>query len=168
MSEDFVAKLKGLLKYDPETGAFTWLVKRKSRAGYVLPGSVAGSVHKRTGYREIGIEGKLYLAHRLAWLYVHGEWPDNLIDHKDGERDNNKLSNLRQADRSINGQNMRGPRKDGTSGYLGVTWSKQRKKWAAQISVDGKHCHLGLHESPEIASNAYLSAKRNLHVGCTI
>lgn len=80
------------LKYDPLTGVFTWLVTRNR----ITQGDVAGSVSKE-GYRVIRIDGEHHKAHRLAWFYVHGSWPSGIIDHKDGNKDNNKIKNLRDT-----------------------------------------------------------------------
>jgi hypothetical protein len=101
-------------------------------------------------------------AHRLAWFYVHGEFPKCELDHINGVRDDNRISNLRECSRAENMQNA-GMFKTNTSGYTGVTWHKQRRKWAAQIWVNNKRMYLGLRESKEDAYALYLEAKAKYH-----
>lgn len=93
--------LKSILHYSPETGLFTWLVKLSNR---VKIGMLAGTV-RNNGYFKININGQLYYSHRLAWLYVTGEWPKDRIDHKDNNGLNNKWINLREATASQNNKN---------------------------------------------------------------
>ena len=152
-----------LLAYDPATGAFTWRIARARN----LAGAAAGRV-ERDGYRRIGIDSKLYPAQRLAWLIAHGQPPNGEIDHIDGDRDNNALRNLRDVSMRINRQNQRKAHIDNQSGLLGVSWFAARKKWRAQISVEGKLRFLGSFDDPADAHAAYLAAKRNMHEGCTI
>lgn len=151
--------LKELLHYDPETGAFKWLVDRSSRH---KAGSMAGSFNSK-GYLQIMIQRRNYLAHRLAWLYMTGSWPEDQVDHRDLNKANNRWSNLRAANDSQNQQNKAATRNVGSSGLLGVTWSKAARKWAAQIKVNGKRIYLGLFVEAEDAHQAYLAAKRELH-----
>lgn len=149
--------LKELLHYDPETGVFTWAV---SRSG-VRIGDVAGCL-KRNGYRYIGVDGRDYLAHRLAWLYMTGLWPADQIDHINGVKDDNRLVNLREATHLQNHQNRALDVKN-TSGFLGVSWHRVTEKWRAYISVGGQQKHLGLFTRPEDAYAAHLTAKAELH-----
>ena len=130
-------KLKQTMHYDPLTGEFIWIVTLCSRA---IAGSVAGTLNY--GYIQIMISGKKYLAHRLAWLYVYGYFPEYEIDHKDRDKSNNKINNLRHATRQCNARNI-GLRKDNSSGIKGVCWHKQHDKWRVQIKVNNKHRHLG-------------------------
>jgi len=131
------AELKHALHYDPSTGIFTWI---KSGQGRTV-GSVAGSVN-RNRYRRITINRKLLLAHRLAWLYVYGEWPTGDIDHLNGLRDDNRIINLRDVSRIVNCRNAKKP-KTNTSGITGVYWHKRHKNWHAYIRSNGKNVHLG-------------------------
>ena len=165
MKQELTAeRLRELLSYDMETGIFTRIVSR-SGAGKV--GSAVGNL-KKHGYLNMMIDGKIYLAHRLAWLYVHGVWPTNHIDHKNGNRIENWIANLRDVTRVVNRQNQRTPNRDSMTGFLGVTWNKRCKKFMAQINSNGICTYLGLFKSAEDAHDAYLIAKRMQHVGCTI
>lgn len=159
-----VERLREVLDYDPETGIFVWKVRlsRKCRVG-----TRAGHFH-RQGYRVITIERANFMAHRLAWLYVTGAWPSNHIDHIDGNPDNNSWGNLRDVGHEINRQNIRKPYRSNTSGYLGVNWHAICNKWRAAIRLNGKGYHLGLFDDPAKAHEAYLEAKRKMHIGCTI
>lgn len=161
-------RLRELLHYDPATGGFIWL---KTRSKKVPPGSVAGGINKVHGYRQIKVDGVKLPAHRLAWLYVHGYWP-NQIDHINGVRDDNRLENLRDVTPQINAQNVHKPRRDNKkTGMMGVGYgSKIRgtKKWFARVTVEGRRVLIGYFYNPEDAHGAYLEAKRRLHPGCTI
>lgn len=160
-SRDLTAEtLREYLNYDPETGVFT-RIKSTTRPGRV--GAVAGAEDSR-GHIQVRVLGKLYLAHRLVWLYVHGVWPTYQIDHINGVRSDNRLSNLREVSASVNQQNQRRPRS--VNPYLGVT--KRHDKWRARITVEGRLTQLGTFDTPEEARDAYLEAKRKLHAGCTI
>lgn len=119
------------------------------------------------GYIRVMADGQRYKAHRLAWLYVHGEWPAEDIDHRNGVRHDNRITNLRAVPRSVNNQNIRGPLGNNKStGLLGV--HKRGSKWTAHIWAGEKLRHLGTFPDAEAAQGAYLSAKRKLHLGCTI
>jgi hypothetical protein len=155
-------RLRQLLSYDSETGEFTRLVSAGSNAKV---GSVAGSIRPHLGGYKcyiIGVDGRKYQAHRLAWLYVHGSWPRDLIDHIDGNSLNNRISNLREATRSENSRN-RGATVKNQSGFKGVSWEKHLKKWRAKINVHGKRKHLGLFDSAELAHAAYCEAATQIH-----
>jgi hypothetical protein len=128
------ARLKELLHYDPETGVFT----RKFRWGESRDiGSVIGYKTDR-GYVEIVLDSTKYRAHRLAWFYVHGVWPSAEIDHRDTDRANNRLTNLREATGFENHQNERRARKNNKSGYLGVCWLSTAAH-AAYLAAKVKH-----------------------------
>lgn len=163
------ARLRELLDYDATTGAFTWR-KSLGRRGHASPGKIAGCVDSR-GYRLIRLDGVLHRAHRLAWLYVTGEWPVHGIDHLHGNKDDNRFSMLRECPQVTNVENKRRPLKGNTSGLIGVSWVSSMGKWKAQIGskfIKQRNMHLGYYTSREEAHAAYLEAKRRLHAGCTI
>ena len=120
-----IGLLKEILKYEPNTGNFYWKTDRNHS---VIIGSIAGSQHPG-GYWTIGINGKNYAAHRLAWFYVYGTWPQKHLDHINGNRADNRIENLREATRSQNMQNEKKARSTNSNGFLGVT--KHGKKWRA-------------------------------------
>ena len=150
-------RLKELFGYCPDTGVFYWTVS----CNRLKPGDKAGSVSSR-GYVLIKISGKYYRAHRLAWLYVYGEFPKNEIDHKDGDKTNNRIDNLRECTHAQNHQNRVSMPKS-SSKYTGVSWYKNSKKWRAKIVTNGVDKYLGLYESESEAYKAYCKAKFELH-----
>lgn len=156
-------RLREFLKYDAETGEF----HRLTTGGGIKAGAKAGCVN-RGGYMVVRVDGVLYYAHRLAWLYVTGAWPEHILDHFDGDRMNNRFANLREATWEVNAQNLRGPKKNSKSGLLGVCWSKNDKRWIAQIYRHGEGRVLGYFKSAEEAHQSYLTAKRREHEGCTL
>ena len=125
----------------------------------------AGSLRK-TGYLYCELNRKKIGLHRVVWMVVHGEYPDQCIDHINGNPGDNKVSNLRHVTHAVNQQNQRGPNSANTSGFMGV--SKDGNFFKSSISIDGKLKYLGSFVTPELAHAAYISAKRNLHEGCTI
>src|SRR5215467_6451852 len=141
------AYLKSILSYDEEIGVFTWKISKRG----IIPGREPGSIDK-DGYRTIMIDGVNYFAHRLAWLYMFGRWPNNDIDHIDLNKSNNQLSNLREATRSQNMQNG-SLRIDNTTGRKGV--SPFRGKYRATVKKNGKHFHLGIFDTVDEAARAY-------------
>lgn len=154
-----------LVRYVPETGLF---YRRMDRGGK-RAGSVAGCLSNE-GRVLMSMDNKLYLAHRLAWFMTHGVWPEE-IDHIDGNPSNNRLENLRSVSRAVNQQNLRKPyRGKVESQYLGVqrSPSNRTKQWRAQLGHQGRNINLGYFYSEEEARQAYLTAKRSLHEGCTL
>ena len=112
---------------------------------------------------------KRFSAHRLAWLYVTGDWPVGVIDHINGDRTDNRFENLRDVTQKTNSENLRGPQKRTASRFLGVHAQRRKStRFLAQIVTDGKLKHLGSFSTPEPAHEAYLAATRRLHEGCTI
>lgn len=122
---------------------------------------MAGSLDSK-GYVQIKIKGRLYLAHRLAWLYVHGVFPDSHLDHIDRNPKNNAIANLRICSRPENHQNL-GLRSNNTSGVTGVSWNKRSGQWLAYINVNGVRHRIGLFSDKSAAVAARLNAKRDLH-----
>jgi len=153
------ARLKELLHYDPETGVFTWRIRSNTR---VPAGSVAG--HTRfDGYVLIRINKVMYLAHRLSFLYMAGDFPFKEVDHINGNPTDNSWANLRSVTRSENLHNLGGPTSTNTSGFLGVSWDKKNEKWVAKIKLCGVSKNLGRFTTPELAYATYLKAKDQLH-----
>lgn len=159
-----IDRLRYLIDYDCATGIFLW---KKSPCNSVKVGAIAGNEHG-TGYLQINIDGTKYYAHRLAWFYVHNEWPESDVDHVNGVRHDNRIANLRSVTKAANVQNMRSATSRNKSGFLGVSHISASQKYRAQIYVDGRHFYLGEYESPEVAHAVYRKVKRQLHVGCTI
>lgn len=149
--------VRALLAYNPETGDF---LRKEGVPGVCAPGDVAGSTTKR-GYRLIVIGRRGYFAHRLAWLWMTGEWPAEQVDHKNRNRTDNRWSNLRAATNAQNQANV-GLQKNNKSGFKGVFFKKSHSKWCALVGVDGKQKHLGYFDSPEKAHAAYASAAGQL------
>ena len=159
MRELTAERLRDVLSYDPETGVFMWL-------GGPRKGRPAGSLNG-IGYVQIKLEKAGFSAHRLAWLYTHGEWPPQDIDHINGVRNDNRISNLRTVSRRVNIQNIRSPRVDNrSSGMLGV--EARGRRFRARIQVDGAVVSVGNFATATEAHHAYVEAKRKLHEGCTI
>lgn len=129
--------LTELLHYDPDTGLFT---RVKAVRGFRV-GEVAGCDNGR-GYIRIRVAGQYVLAHRLAWFYVHKEWPSGEIDHINRDTHDNRIDNLRVVNRSENLLN-KGLDSRNTSGVKNVSWDAQRGKWVAQLRRSGKQFNLG-------------------------
>jgi hypothetical protein len=150
-----ITKLRNLLVYDPVTGVFTW----RNNIGNVKAGSVAGCLNRK-GYRYIGVGGSLYRANRLAWAYVHGALPQGQVDHIDGNRANDSITNLRDVSAETNQRNRKRGNKNSTSCLLGVSYHRQTKKWRAQLCITTTK-HLGLFDTEQEAHYAYLEAKQH-------
>lgn len=145
------ARLRELLHYDRDTGEFRWW---KRVGDEICLGNVAG-------YVRIGVLGRSYRAHQLAWLYEKGRRGRPMIDHRDGDGTNNRWSNLRRATASQNAANSRRPR-DNTSGYKGVLLCRGSGRWHAYIHKNRRRIHLGTFATPEAAHEAYVTAARKL------
>lgn len=158
-------RLSELLNYDANTGIFT---RRVALSRSVKVGDVAGYKHPQKSYISLFVDGKRYKAHRLAWLYVNGVWPNAEIDHINGAPDDNRIQNLRDVSSRTNMENRISPDSRNKSGLLGVSWLSKASKWRAQLQVDGKPMYLGLFDDKDAAHQVYLNAKRAHHGGCTI
>lgn len=156
------ARLRKALKYQRSTGNFIWLIRPSNR---VKVGDVAGT-RQNQGYISIALDGQFYLAHRLAWFYVKGEWPPEDVDHKNGNRADNRWRNLRPGTRGQNMQNLKGAHVDSVTGLLGVTPADGR--FLARICTGGKTKRLGRFDTPEEAHERYLQEKRKEHEFTTI
>lgn len=168
-------RLRDILDYCKDSGVFYW--RDEVRIGFNKSvvshrsGDRAGTKRKTDGRIIIRIDGKTYLGYRLAWLWVTGGWPLSEIDHIDGDPTNDRFSNLRDASRAKNQENLRLPQKTkASSGFLGVFANKAgyKKPWRAAICVAGKQISLGSFYNEIDAYEAYVHAKRTLHKGCTI
>lgn len=155
-----IEKIKIAIDYDPDTGLLKWKDANWSgkKQGWFC-GTLSGG-----GYLKVMINGNRYAVHRIAWAVTHGYWPENDIDHIDGERTNNKIENLREATRSMNCRNAKKP-KNNTSGFIGVGFCNRQKLWFAKIRVDGVLMNLGYFRSIEgaIQSRKNANAKYGFH-----
>lgn len=154
-------QLREELAYCPNTGKF---VRLKRAARRVKVGDVPG--WSAQGYRLMNVQKKTYWAHRLAWLYVYGSWPNGQIDHINGDRSDNRIANLRDVTPSVNSQNQRRAKAHNSVGVLGVY--KHGTRFRARIRHKGRLCCLGIYDSADAAYGAYVAAKRKLHEGCTL
>lgn len=146
--------LKSIIYYDEVTGLATWKlnVSKRQKAGCEI-----GYLEVQ-GYRCVRINGVLYRTHRLAWFYIHGCWPDN-IDHINGIRDDNRISNLRSVTDQENQKNQK-IRDDNTSGFIGVSWSQERNKWVSYINHNKKRIPLGRFDKKYEAIKARVKANK--------
>ena len=142
-------RLKEVLDYDAEKGVFRWKISTRK----IKVGKVAGT-NKGNGYIGIQIDGKIYQAHRLAWLYVYGYFPKKDTDHINMIKSDNRINNLRESERW---QNMGNIKKfsNNKSGYKGVCFYKRDGNWKAQIRANGVLKHLGYFPTKELAADAY-------------
>lgn len=152
-------QLKEQVFYDENTGVFT---RRKSLCGKVKVGDIAGTL--ANGRVVFHVLSKQYYAHRLAWLYVYGEWPKHEIDHINGNPSDNRICNLRDVTHSENLQNLKKARKDSFTGVMGVQRCYTCKSFRATITVGGEAKHLGTFQTMEEASKAYTEAKKIYHI----
>ncbi len=151
-------RLKEILEYDQNTGIFLWKEKISKK---VIVGEIAGYLESR-GYWEICIFGRKYKAHRIAWLYVYGNFPTNQIDHINRVRTDNSIFNLREATNLENSLNH-DANKNNKSGFRGVHWNSNTQKWRAQARLNGKRIELGLHKTAELAAEAYRNFIKQNH-----
>lgn len=145
-------QLDNILEYIPDTGELKYKISRGCKA----KGSTAGYIH-RTGYIQVELSGKAYLAHRLAWLLYYKVWPTNNIDHINRVKSDNRITNLRDATQEQNMAN-RSINKNNTSGYPGVSYYKSTGKWVSKYG--GKH--LGYFNTPEEGHMAYTKYKESV------
>lgn len=165
------ALLNHLLRYEPDTGRLFWRPRDRSmfksdRSAAMFRGRFEGrealTATCAFGYKNGVVDGVSVKAHRAIWALWFGLWPGEDIDHIDGDRTNNRISNLREATRGLNCQNRKA-QASSTSKYLGVSWKTKQGKWLAQITAGGVAEHLGYHDTEEAAFAAYCEAKARLH-----
>lgn len=144
-------RLRELLNYDPETGEFRWKIGRKKAAA----GTIAGYV-RPDGYLFICVDYTKFGAHRAAWAIMTGEWCNEVIDHANMNKLDNRWCNLRKASKIFNAHNTV-ECKNNTSGYKCVVWNKQRQKWMATTQIRGVRHYIGLFDDKEDAANAYIA-----------
>lgn len=151
--------LRSLLDYDSDTGVFVWKTRRNR---HVAVGDRAG-YDSGNGYRKISIDGREYLEHRLAWLYVYGAFPSGQLDHANLNGRDNCLSNLREATGTQNQAN-RALQRNNTSGVKGVAWRPKERRWDAMIQRGGRRFYLGRFKTKAEAAEAYRVAAED-HYG---
>lgn len=152
-------RLKELLHYCPETGVFTWLKTNQNHQKLV--GKEAGSINYK-GYRKIQIDKKIYPAHKLVWLYLYGEFPEEMLDHINNNRSDNRLVNLRHCSISQNACN----RRKGTnnkSGHKNVYFRPDTGKWHVEIRKNKKRYRAGCYQSIEEAAKIAQQLRDELH-----
>ena len=157
------ARLVEVLRYEPESGLFFWRVKAAHRR---MPGDQAGSPSK-DGRNRIRIDGELFYGYRLAWLYMTGQWPEQRVDHINGNPTDDRWVNLRDVSQTVNCQNQRGPGKNNTTGLIGAQRGRSGK-FTSEIRINGRRRYLGTFGTPVEAHAAYLAAKRQHHPGNTL
>ena len=156
-------RLREIINYEPDTGFFYWKFRRKGiRVGKKL------GTNNGYDYLRITVDGTSHYAHRLAWLYSYGEFPDCQIDHINGDRKDNRIANLRSVTSAENQQNKKNAQSNNKTGLLGVSWHAKAGKWQAHISVSKKHKYLGLFDNKDDAHQSYLKAKKEYHSHSTI
>lgn len=153
------AELKSLITYNPQTGHLTWKYNRNWRS---KAGDIAGHINKVSGYAELVINKKLYLCHRLAFLYMTGRWPKAEIDHINNIRYDNRWNNLREATVSQNRCNTRLSRNN-SSGFKGVYFNKRQNDWYGQVRKDGKCYYTSGHPTAEAANKALQQIRESIH-----
>ena len=153
-------RLKQVLRYNPDSGVFTRLLS----VAQAKAGSQAGS--QTSGYLAVRIDGTLHYCHRLAWFYMTGQMPAGQIDHINGVGTDNRWCNLRDVSRRTNQQNRQKHQANNSCGLLGV--SRNKGRFMSRIVLESGDRYLGTFDTPQQAHEAYLTAKRQLHAGCTI
>ncbi len=148
--------LKSILDYDLDTGLFKWKVAKQG----IKIGDIAGTI--KDGYIRIRIEGHQIYAHRLAWFYIHGNYPEKYIDHINGVKTDNRLCNLREANASQNALNKKLSILN-SSGVKNVTFCKSSNKWRVRFKLNNKDISLGMFEDLELAELVASEARNKYH-----
>jgi hypothetical protein len=150
--------LKTILDYNPESGVFVWKKVPSNKTQFL--GKEAGGIGP-AGYHRIKIDGKSYSTHRLVWLWFYGEWPKSVTDHRDGNKLNNHISNLRDVTPRGNNQNLKSHRE---GKLVGCRFHKRSNKWEARINEDGKYKFLGNFSTELEAHQAYMTACQRIQL----
>ncbi len=156
--ESELQHIREYLTYDPDTGIIKWAKCSKHAS---VAGKNAGSIN-RQGYSVLMINRRTYLAHRVAWFLHIGSWPDMFMDHKNGDRADNRFDNLRNVTYQQNRWNT-GKTVGRSSDFVGAVWHKAANKWQSQIKINGVNKHLGLFDSQDAAHAAYCDAADAAH-----
>lgn len=151
-----VERIRALLRYDPDTGALTWISRHSIRIKFA--GAPAGSLDP-SGYVLVSLDYRRLRGHTLAWVLMTGEYPKGEIDHINGNRSDNRWANLRDVSHGKNMENQQRARRSSASGILGVVSHKGGAYFTAEISSKGKRRYLGCFKTPEAAQQAYQAAK---------
>lgn len=151
--------LRQLLRYEPETGKLFWKITLSNRKP---KGTEAFAGRGSHGYRHGGIYGGKYLAHRVIWAMEHGAWPKFTVDHVNGNKEDNRLCNLREATWSENNCNT-GPRRRNKTGMKGVCFDTRKGKFLAQVAIQRRNYHIGYFNTAESAHAAYCIKASSLH-----
>jgi len=158
VSEEAFAKFCNFVRYDEKTGELIWKANRaKGKSGHRV-----GCINP-DGYLQTKMAGKSVLVHRIIWKMKTGKWPENYIDHVNGNKIDNRIANLRDVTPAGNVQNCR-LSKTNTSGFMGVSFDKKTQSWRAAIKFQRKSKSLGQFKTPLEAHEAYLSAKKKIHL----
>lgn len=152
-------RLLELVRYDQDSGVFTWIAKRE----HCRPGAAVGYLMP-VGYISICLDARKYYGHRLAWFYVHGVWPSGQIDHINHDKSDNRIANLRDVSALINMQNRVGPGTRSSTGILGASKAKGGG-FRATIKVNRRFVHIGVFPTAEEAGEAYMKYKSSHHPG---
>lgn len=150
-----IERLREILSYDPETGLL-----RKKVGDYVRP-RPTGSIVR--GYLRVSVDNQVLFGHRVIWAIYYGRWPESIIDHANGDKADNRITNLRLATKVQNAQNRKKTVVN-TSGFKGVYWHKKAERWYSIGRVSGKQTYLGLYDTREEAHEAY-KAFMNIKAG---
>lgn len=158
MANELLEDMRSYLSYDVNTGVFTY-TRKKGKMG---AGKIAGTTNKQ-GHIEINFNQKKYQAHRVAWLFCNGRWPDGIIDHINRDPKDNRISNLRESTDSDNMHNRDKAHPINKTGLIGASFRKKTGKWVSQIRVNYKIFHIGVFDTPEEAHMAYMKEKLERH-----
>lgn len=150
-------RLREVLNFDPQTGVFT----RRTKTTRSPVGEVVGSMHHK-GYLRMSVDGRIYWAHRLAWLHEKGEWPNGALDHINRIRTDNRIANLREASSAENNCNVTIP-KTNTSGVKGVSWNEECRKWRVKVVMNRKPYYGGMFSCIEDANQVVTALRAKLH-----